>query len=515
MRRKFNWTSLLALLPLLGGLTGWAGDQPNLVFLFTDDQSCRAMGCMGNDEIHTPNMDALGEQGVIFDRHYNTTAICMASRATVMTGMLEYKTGCNFQHGSMTREIFSKSYPVLLRQAGYYTGFAGKFGFPVTDEPVSSTQHHMYDLLPVDSFDDWAGGVGQTDYATANNEYIKQYAAEYPHSTRAYGAWAGDFMDKAKGAGKPFCMTLFFKAPHLPFRPDPFFDRLYEGKTFSKPTNFGTEKGEHLAEQPKKGRQYLSYHKKYGYFTKYDEVKRNYYQLISGVDYALGMIRAELKERGLADNTIIILTSDNGYSEGTHGFSGKCLPYEEPSRAPMIIFDPHQPANGSRIKAVTAGIDVAPTLLELAGFPIPGNMDGKSLLPLLEKKETRVREFLPLMQLFGSAPTLSLAVVSEEWKYIYWAFEGDGMKATEELFNNSRDPSEMTNLATNPEFKEQLEKMRKQYDAQLVHWKTEAVDYNDYAQYADIFDRTVPWETKKDRYHRASMGNYKKEMETK
>ncbi len=473
------------------------------------------MGCMGNDEIHTPNMDALGAQGVIFDRHYNTTAICMASRATVMTGLLEYKTGCNFQHGSMTREIFSGSYPVLLRKAGYYTGFAGKFGFPVTDEAVSSTQHHTYDLLPVDAFDDWVGGVGQTDYATANNEYIKQYAAEYPHSTRAYGAWAGDFMDKAKVEGKPFCMSVFFKAPHLPFKPDPFFDHLYEGKTFSKPLNFGTEKGEHLAEQPKKGRQYLSYHKKYGYFTKYDEVKRNYYQLISGVDYALGMIRAELKERGLADNTIIILTSDNGYSEGAHGFSGKCLPYEEPSRAPMIIFDPNQPANGSRIKAVTAGIDVAPTLLELAGVPIPENMDGKSLLPLLEKKEVRVRGFLPLMQLFGSAPTLSLAVVSEEWKYIYWAFAGDGMKATEELFNNDRDPLEMTNLASNPEFKEQLEKMRKQYDAQLIHWKTEAVDYNDYAQYAEIFDRTVPWETKKDRYHRASMGNYKKEIETK
>ncbi len=515
MKIKFKWMLWGAVLSFVGARAVLADERPNLVFLFTDDQSYQAMGCYGNKEIYTPNMDTLGEQGVIFDRHYNTTAICMASRACVMTGMYEYKTGCNFQHGSMSRKIFSKSYPVLLRAAGYYTGFAGKFGFPVTDEAVSSTQHHSYDLLPVDAFDVWAGGLGQTEYATAKNKYIEQYAAKYPHSTRAYGAWAGDFMDKAQKAGKPFCMTIFFKAPHLPFIPDPFFDSLYEGKTFSKPSNFGTENGAHLAEQPKQGRQYLSFHKKYGYFTKYDEVKRNYYQLISGVDYALGMIRQELEERGLADNTIIILTSDNGYSEGAHGFSGKCLPYEESSRSPMIIFDPHQPANGSRIRAVTAGIDIAPSLLDWAGVPIPENMDGKSLLPLLEKKELRVREFLPLIQLYGSAPTLSLAVVSENWKYIYWAFEGDGMQATEELFNDHRDPKEMTNLATNPEFKEQLEKMRKQYAKQLVLWKANAVNYNDYAQYAKVFDRTVPWEEKKNLYHRAAMGNYKKEKEAK
>jgi len=319
-------------------------------------------------------------------------------------------------------------------------------------------------------------------------------------------------MDRARASGKPFCMSIFFKAPHLPHQPDPFFDDLYKGKTFSKPPNFGTENGEHLAEQAKRGRQYLSFHEKYGYFTKYDEVKRNYYQLISGVDYALGMIRQELEERGLTDRTVIVLTSDNGYSEGAHGFSGKCLPYEEPSRSPMIIYAPHRPANGSRIKAVTAGIDVAPTLLNLAGVPIPENMDGKSLLPLLEGKTARVRDVLPLMQLYGSAPTHSLAVVSEDWKYVYWAFEGDGMEATEELFHNQNDPLEMVNLATNPEFREQLELMRKKYSAQLVRWKANAVVYNGYSQYAQIFDRTVPWAEKKDLYRPAPMGSYQKEM---
>ena len=494
-------------------LAAQATERPNFVFLFTDDQSYLAMGCYGNKEIYTPNMDKLGEQGVIFDRHYNTTAICMASRASVMTGMYEYKTGCNFQHGSMTRKIFSKSYPVLLREAGYYTGFAGKFGFAVTEKPTPSTQHHAYDRLPVDAFDDWAGGLGQTSYKTAENKYIAQYAEKYPHSTRAYGAWAADFLDRAKKSDRPFCLSIFFKAPHLPHNPDPFFDDLYAGKTFSKPRNFGQENGTHLATQAKMGRQYLSFHNKYGYFTQYDEKKRNYYQLISGVDYALGMIRQELEERGLADNTVIILTSDNGYSEGAHGFSGKCLPYEEPSRAPMIIYDPlHSAAKGSRIKAVTAGIDVAPTLLELAGLPIPENMDGKSLLPLLKKNRARVREVLPLIQLYGSAPTLSLGMVSEDWKYVYWAFEGDGMTATEELFHMSKDPLEMANLAKNPEFQKQLEWMRKQYDEKLVHWKNDGVNYNNYSSYVKIFNRTVPWEEKKDLYPKAPLASYQKEI---
>lgn len=505
---------LFMLACLLGSLVV-AVERPNFVFLFTDDQSYKAMGCMGNTEIHTPNMDALGEQGFIFDRHYNTTAICMASRATVMTGMLEYKHGCNFQHGSMTQAIFQKSFPVLLREAGYYTGFAGKFGFPVTETAVPSSSHDSYDVLPVDSFDSWAGGVNQTDYETAKNEYIKQYAAEYPHCTRAYGAWASDFMKEAKATGKSFSMSLFFKAPHLPFKPDPFFDHLYEGKTFSKPDNFGRESGAHLAEQAKQGRQYLSYQKKYGYFTKYDEVKRGYYQLISGVDYAIGMIRASLEEQGLADNTVIILTSDNGYSEGAHGFSGKCLPYEEPSRAPMVIFDPRNPGQGKHIKAVTAGLDVPPTLLGMAGLDVPDYMDGENLQPLLAGEKERVRETLPLMQLFGSAPTLSLAVVSEDWKYIYWAYEGDGMVASEELFNPSRDASEMKNLAANPEYSEQLGTMRKAYDVQITLWKQNALDFNDYSQYGTIFDRSVPWETKSGLYHRAAMGNYKKETQGK
>jgi len=130
------------LIPLTSGLLtltsfGAASQKPNIIVLFTDDQSYLALGVAGNQEIHTPNLDKLAQEGVYFGRHYNTTAICMASRACTMTGLLEYKAACNFQHGALSRKLFNQSYPVLLRKSGYYVGFGGKFGFPVTPEPSS------------------------------------------------------------------------------------------------------------------------------------------------------------------------------------------------------------------------------------------------------------------------------------------------------------------------------------------------------------------------------------------
>lgn len=177
-------------------------------------------------------MDQLAKEGVLFKNHYNTTAICMASRAIIMTGMYEYKTGCNFDHGPLKKAKFEKSYPVLLREQGYYTGFAGKFGFAVSDG--DSEDYHTWDVLPVDKFDSWAGGLGQTKYETIKNKYIAKYADEYPHSTRAYGAWAKAFIAEAKETGKPFCLSISFKAPHAPLTPDKYFDYVYRGKNYKK-----------------------------------------------------------------------------------------------------------------------------------------------------------------------------------------------------------------------------------------------------------------------------------------
>jgi len=135
-------TPLLSLVLFLAGTVLFANDtRPNIIFLFADDQSTYSVGCYGNKDVLTPNMDQLGADGLIFDKHYNTTAICMASRANVFTGMYEYKTGCNFTHGDMKPEVWATSYPVKLRASGYLTAFAiSIFGAAVPGKPSTPPQ---------------------------------------------------------------------------------------------------------------------------------------------------------------------------------------------------------------------------------------------------------------------------------------------------------------------------------------------------------------------------------------
>lgn len=462
--------------------------RPNIVFLMADDQNLGSVGCYGNPEVITPNMDQLGRDGVIFDRHYNTSAICMASRASVMTGMYEYKTGTNFQHGNMKPEIWEKSYPVLLRDAGYLTAFAGKFGFEVEGQAEG---------LCRSDFDFWGGSPGQTQYVTARNRSMARYAGEYPHSTLAYGAFGRDVIRQAVKQGKPFCLSISFKAPHRPVTPDSRFDHVYAGKGFSRPANFGRAAGEHLSAQSKQGRQYPRFHE-WNYDTDYDGVMSRYYQLIYAIDVALGMIREELEGQGVAGDTVIIYTSDNGYLCGAHGYGSKVLPLEESSRVPLMIFDPRSPSAGRALRSpsLTGNIDFAPTMLDLAGLPIPERMDGVSLLPLLKEPGVPVRGQMAFMNTFGRPPTHSLTVLTQDMKYTYWWYGDSLMKPVEELFHLTRDPLEMTNLANTPEAVPMLRAMREKYDAEVEDWKQQAVPYNEYRRYGALFDRRIPWQQK-------------------
>jgi len=453
--------------------------QPNIVFLFADDQSTYSVGCYGNKDVKTPNMDQLGRDGVVFDKHYNTTAICMASRANVFTGMYEYKTGCNFGHGNMRAEVWSKSYPVLLREAGYLTAFAGKFGIVVQGKGLCEND-----------FDFWGGGPGQTDYRTAKNASMRKYADKYPHSTLSYGAFAQDVIRESVKRKKPFCLSISFKAPHKPATTDPQFNDIYAGKSFTKPENFGREFGEHLAPQSKTGRQYPRF-TEWKYDTDYDGEMAKYHQQVYGIDVALGMIRDELTAQGVADNTVVIYTSDNGYICGSHGYGSKVLPMEESSRVPLIVYDPRSPLNGKQMRCarLTGNIDFAPTILELAGLPVPANMDGQSLLPLLQDPTTGGHDQMAFINVFGPLSSHSLTCLTPQYKYTYWWYADDRMKPTEELFDTKNDPLELVNLADKPTSDSALKDMRKRYDQEVAKWKREAVDYNNYQRYGSLFDR--------------------------
>ena len=417
--------------------------------------------------------------------HYDTTSICMASRCTMMTGLYEYRHGCNFSHGDLDRRFIEQSYPVRLRQAGYFTGLAGKIGFLLQGEKFGA-------LKPL--FDQWAGGPGQTQYATAKNEGIAKYADKYPHCSRAYGAWAQDFLKAAKQNGKPFCMSVSFKAPHMPYTPDSIDMKLYEGKTFTRPPNYGVEKGTHLSPQVHTSRAATSYRE---WVKNFDDTAAKYYALITGVDAAVGMIREELVRQGLDKNTVIIFTSDNGYNAGSHGFGDKVIPYEEGSKAPLIIYDPRLPAekNGKSCEAVTGNIDMAATMFALSGEAAPSGIDGKNLLPLLTNPAGKVRDFLPLFNFWGTASAQSMAIVTPEWKYIYWYY-GEGMKPTEELFHLSNDCYEMTNSVADENYASTLATMREHYDAELAAIAQKLAHEHGYENYPKLFNRTIAWDAK-------------------
>ncbi|MDC0293301.1 sulfatase [Verrucomicrobia bacterium] len=500
MTRKmiFLWR-FLSIMGVFVSLITRAEDRPNIIFLFADDQAYDTLGCYGNPDVKTPHIDRIGQSGLIFDRHYNTTAICMASRANVMTGLLEYRTGCNFMHGPMAQSIWEQSYPKRLRSSGYRTAFGGKFGFAIVEDPRKGGSDNKYEHLPLTDFDFWVGGLGQTHYVTAKNKYLAPYAENYPHSTRAYGAAGVDFISESVKADKPFCLTLFFKAPHRPTTPDPVFDHVYRETHFRKLPNYGREAGRHLAPQSKMGRQYPRF-EEWGYHTEesYQSALRTYHQQIYAIDVAVGMLMQALENQGVADNTVIIYSSDNGFFNGSHGLGSKVLPYEEGARVPLMILDPRVPESlrGRRTSALSGNIDITATIMDLAGIGHTHEMDGRSLMPMVRGKAKRVRDRLPLIQVWGTAGTLAMGVVTEQYKYIFWPY-GEGIDPREELFDIQFDPYEMRNLAVMQENHPALQSMKSHYNEELNRWKKNAVPHNDYKPFGTIFDLALSWEEKK------------------
>ena len=326
---------------------------------------------------------------------------------------------------------------------------------------------------------------------------MKHYAEMYPHSTRSYGAFGRDFIKESSKQDKPFCLSISFKAPHRPTTPDPLDDHLYAEKTFRKPNNFGRKNGLHFSKQSKQDRQYERFHS-WNYSDRYDEVMAIYHQQIHAVDVAVGMIREKLKESGSDMNTVIIYTSDNGFFCGSHGYGSKVLPYEESSRVPLIIYDPRHDNSGKniRISALTGNIDFAPTILSLAGLSVPKDMDGKNLITLYDHPESILHSSLPLINVWGKAPTHALGVVTEDLKYLHWGYAEEGFESTNELYDLKKDPMELTNQFYSPTYQKTVRKMCKLYDRHLAHWRKNSVSYNDYQRFGVLFDRKLTWSEK-------------------
>lgn len=455
---------LLAVGILRGEIPPSPAERPNILVLVTDDQRWDTLGCMGNRIIQTPEMDRLAAEGTLFTRAFVTSSICAASRASIFTGLYERTHGCNFNTGPLRGSLLKRSYPMLLREAGYTTGFIGKYG--VGDVGEREMEGH-------EVFDHWYGFYGQGSYFPDE--------AGGKHLTQVMFDQARDFFDRVP-EDRPFCLSISFKAPHsgkgyLELTPDPAMKNLYADVTLPAPVTARPELFDALPEFLQRSNARTNYWElRYKTADQFQAIMKDYYRLITGVDRVLGQLRGELAKRGLAENTAIIFLSDNGEMIGDYLLGGKQLLYDASIRIPMIVYDPRlSPSDrGQRRGQMVLNIDVAPTVLALAGEPVPESMQGRSLLPLLGHAARRAVSpggSVPWREAFFCENRFRLdnqyypmmeGVRTVAWKYIrYPEFD----PVVEQLFDLEKDPHETENLAADEAHARRLGQMRRLCDS--------------------------------------------------
>lgn len=453
-----------------GSASEHSSRRPNLILFVTDDQRWDAMGCMGNSLIRTPHQDRLASEGVLFTNNFCTTSICMTSRATIFTGLYARSHTINDFSLPLSESLFSNSYPMLLRKAGYRTGFVGKWG--------------LGGPLPKEQFDMFEGFSGQ-------GQYFHEIDGKPVHLTKIMTENATKFLHGCTPT-QPFCLSVSFKAPHVkdghpkPFRYDPAFEDLYQDVHIPAAK---TASPRHFDLLPKFSRQSegrTRWQRRFSTPEKFQESVKGYYRLITGVDEAVGRIMSLLNELGFGDNTVILFTSDNGFFLGEHGLAGKWLMHEESIRTPLIVWDPRLPKimRGRRLDEMTLNIDIAPTLLALAGLEIPPFVEGRNLVPLLRGRSVSWRREWFYEHLYGHSGKIPMSegIRTECWKYIRYV---DQEPNYEELFDLENDPFEERDLAQISKHRTVLERMRSRHQAWLS--ALEAWD----------FDSPVPWKEPK------------------
>ncbi|PYJ81635.1 MAG: hypothetical protein DME22_20705 [Verrucomicrobia bacterium] len=269
---------------------------------------------------------------------------------------------------------------------------------------------------------------------------------------------------------EPFCLSISFNAPHArdgkprEFQPDPRDEPLYAGDPIPVPKTASDKYFRLLPEFAQKSEGRRRWAKRFATPEMFQNTMRDYYRLVTGIDREVGRIVAKLAGRGLADNTVIIFTSDNGWFAGERGMADKWLMYEESIRVPLIIFDPRAPRSkrGRIVDALTLNLDFAPTMLELAGVAVPAGMQGRSLVPLLiGRRPTDWRTDFFYEHHYG--PNIippSEGIRAERWAYLRWLGPNP---ESEELYDVQADPLEQRNLAADPAYTATLDSLRAQW----------------------------------------------------
>lgn len=464
---------------------GAAGDsRPNIIFILVDDLRWDELSCAGHPVVKTPNIDRIAREGAMFRNAFVTAPLCSPCRAGFLTGQYAHTHGItdNVDHSAASHKLVT--FPLLLHQAGYDTAFIGKW-------------HMGNDDTPRPGFDRWVSFKGQGSYLDPDMNEDGKTVSRSGYITDLLNDYAVDIIKRPRN--RPFLVYLAHKAIHPEvmqhddasvdlahserFIPAERHRNLYMDKPVPRrPNAMRAPEGKpalqrRIGDLPPLGPNTATR----------DSVVREREQSLMAVEEGVGEIFKALKGTGQLDNTILVFTSDNGYFYGEHGLSfERRLAYEESIRLPLLVRYPRMIKAGAVRDELALNIDLAPTLLTLAGAPVPENMQGRSLVPLLKGDRTRWRNSF-LIEYYSDHVFPRIvrmgykAVRTRRWKYIHY-LELEGM---DELYDLRTDPYEMKNLINHPRGKKALKEMKEELERLL---KETNAEFND--SHADVFSRT-------------------------
>ena len=438
-------------------------DRPNVILILTDDHRFDAMGFMGHRFLETPNMDRMAGEGIHLPNAFVTTSLCSPSRASILTGRYAHNHGVVDNYNPVPASL--KFFPEYLQKAGYETAFIGKWHMGGERDDPQRGFDYWLSFKGQGTY--WADGHGtsrvvpQTSYDgfNINGTRVPQRGYITDELTDYALAWLEQRTDN-----HPYMLFLSHKAVHSDFVPADRHRGRYTDKTVPKPKTLDDTE-ENYKDKPVwlKNQRNSRHGVDFAYNLNDFDLNayyRRYCEALLAVDENLGRVLRFLEDRDELESTVIIYMGDNGFQFGEHGLIDKRTAYEASIRIPLLIMCPDRFRGGSRIPQVVANIDIAPTILDLAGISPPAQIDGKSFVPLLKGEQPPWRDAL-LYEYYWErnyphTPTTH-ALLTDRYKFIRY----HGVWDLDELYDMQSDPEETKNLIADPTHAEIAEKLRK------------------------------------------------------
>lgn len=455
-------------------LMGKDRKRPNILFIMSDDHAAQGVSAYGgflSKVAKTPNIDRIAKEGMRFNNCFCTNSICVPSRASILTGKYGNKNGCRTLDDAFNGS--QQTFPKLLQKAGYYTAVIGKWH--LYSEP---TGFDYYNVLP-----------GQGDYFNPRLKEKGKHWVDDDEGGEVYKGYVTDVLTdialdcmKNRPKDKPFCLLFHHKAPHDMWEYDERHAKLYKDIDIPEPlTLFDDYKNRSNAitrdEFFKIGMGDLTYDEQTGHLTgrkrkkaQYQIFIKSFLRCVASIDDNIGRILEYLDKSGLAENTIVIYTSDQGAFLGEHGLWDKRFMYEESIRMPFLVRCPGDIKAGSVNADIILNIDFAETFLDYTGLPVPKDMQGHSIKPLLEGKtlaDWRSSMYYHYSDPGGIPP--HYGVRTKQYKLIYYY----RLAIPEwELFDLKKDPHEMNSVYKDPSYAKVVKRLK----AELLRLKKELGD---------------------------------------